>query len=74
MSIRVIELMSQLKMKHKAQTIVTVAHGGVNRIVLAKVLMLKPELVFRLDQSYGAVSCIDYYDETPVLRIMNWLA
>ena len=74
MSVRVIESISQLKMKHKGQAIVTVAHGGVNRIVLAKVLMLKPEFAFRLDQSYGAVSCIDYYDETPVLRIMNWLA
>ena len=74
MSIRVIESMSQLKIKHKGQTIVTVAHGGVNRIVLANVLRLKPELVFRLDQSYGAVSCIDYYDQTPILRIMNWLS
>ncbi len=73
MSTRVIDSMSQLKMKHKGQTIVTVAHGGVNRIVLANVLMLEPEMVFRLDQSYGAVSCVDYYDETPVLRIMNWL-
>jgi alpha-ribazole phosphatase len=52
---------------------VLVAHGGVIRIILASVLSLQPEHVFRLDQSYSAVTCIDYYENTPVIRVMNWL-
>lgn len=73
MKSRVIQSISRLIEKHRGKTIVVVAHGGVNRIVLAKVLMLEPEQIFRLDQSYGAINCIDYYDQTPILRVMNWL-
>jgi len=74
MSKRVTELASLLPSRHAGQTIVTVAHGGVNRIVLAKILGLKPEWIFRIDQSYGAINCIDYYGDTPILRTMNWVA
>jgi len=73
MSDRVIEFVTQLASSHIGQTIVTVAHGGVNRIVLAQTLGLKSEWIFRLEQSYGAINCIDYYDDTPVLRTMNWV-
>ncbi len=52
---------------------VLVAHGGVIRIILAHVLELDAGNVFRLDQSYAGISCIDYYESTPVLRVMNWL-
>ena len=73
MAARVNRVVSTLVKKHMNETIVVVAHGGVNRIVLANILGLKSEQIFRLDQSYGAVNCIDFYDDTPVLRIMNWL-
>ncbi len=52
---------------------VVVAHGGVISIILAKLLCLQPEHVFRLDQCYSAITCVDYYDDTPVIRVMNWL-
>jgi alpha-ribazole phosphatase len=70
---RVVESTSRLKQHHKQETIVVVAHGGVNRIVLAKELKLASEHIFRLDQYYGAINCIDYYDDTPLVRTMNWL-
>lgn len=72
MAARVEQSVSRLKQKHTHQSIVVVSHGGVNRIVLAAALGLEPEQIFRLDQSYGAISCIDYYDETPLVRVMNW--
>ncbi len=28
--------------------------------------------IFRLDQAYAAVSMIDYYDEMPVIRLVNY--
>jgi len=73
MAARVLQSISSLIEKHEKETIVAIAHGGVNRIVLAKALMLEPEQIFRLDQSYGAINCIDYYDQTPLIRVMNWL-
>lgn len=74
MSERVIEAVSQLRQRHTNQTIVLVAHGGVNRIVLAETLNLNPDMIFRLDQHYGAVNCIEYYGDSPMLRTMNWFA
>lgn len=73
MKTRVIRSISQLIAIHRNQTMVVVAHGGVNRIVLASALTLESEQIFRLDQSYGAINCIDYYDETPIVRVINWL-
>ena len=57
-----------------SKKLVLVAHGGVNRIILAHVLGIVPARLFRLEQSYAGISCIDYYDATPVLRVMNALA
>lgn len=73
MADRVLQSISRLNARHQHQTIVVIAHGGVNRIVLAKVLKLESQQIFRLDQSYGAINCIDYYEQTPLVRVMNWL-
>ncbi len=70
---RVLRSISRILIEHRDQIVVAVAHGGVNRIVLANILKLASEHIFRLDQSYGAVTCIDYFEETPLLRVMNWL-
>lgn len=73
MSARVVSGYEQLLTNGVNDKSVLVAHGGVIRIILAHVLVLAPEHVFRLDQSYSAISCLDYYGATPVLRVMNWL-
>jgi alpha-ribazole phosphatase/probable phosphoglycerate mutase len=48
-----------------------VTHGGVNRILLCEALGMPKESMFRVDQSYAAVSLIDYYQKTPVVRVVN---
>ncbi|MEE9385338.1 MAG: histidine phosphatase family protein [Nannocystaceae bacterium] len=69
---RVLTCISRLRQQHVGETILVVAHGGVIRCVLAAVLGLPSEHIFRLDQSYGGISRVDYYDEdTPVVRLMN---
>jgi len=73
MSTRVVSGYTYLIENGTNETSVLVAHGGVIRIILAHVLELASENVFRLDQSYSAISCLDYYGHTPVLRVMNWL-
>ena len=74
MTRRVLCAYQQLVQESPCRKLVLVAHGGVNRIVLAHVLQLEAVHVFRLEQSYAGISCIDYYDKTPVLRVMNTLA
>jgi len=73
MAMRVNHCVAKLLKAHKNETIVAVAHGGVCRIVLAELLNLNSEHIFRLDQSYAAVNCVDFYNNTPLIRIMNWL-
>ena len=74
MSERVLARFSILQTSHSESCITVVAHGGVIRIILADVLGLDASSVFKLDQSYSAVSCVDFYGTTPVVRIINWLA
>ena len=74
MAQRVVAAYQQRVQNAASHKVLLVAHGGVNRIILSDVLDLDPAHVFRLEQSYAGISIIDYYDTTPVLRVMNVLA
>ena len=68
-------VVAEMKARHRGDAIAIVAHGGVNRLILAQALGLDPDHMFRLQQTYGAVSIIDYYDDEVVVQAMNalWL-
>jgi len=74
MSKRVVSTYQRLVETAEQSKILVVAHGGVNRIILAHVLGIAPEHVFRMEQTYACVNCIDYFDSTPILRVMNTIA
>ena len=74
MAKRVVTAYQRLTQRTENNRILLVSHGGVNRIILAEILGLAPANVFRLEQNYAGISCIDYYNTTPVLRVMNALA
>jgi alpha-ribazole phosphatase/probable phosphoglycerate mutase len=60
-----------LTARHRGDAIVIVAHGGVNRLILARALGLDLRHMFRLQQTCGAVSLIDYYGDQAVVQVMN---
>jgi alpha-ribazole phosphatase len=69
------------EIRSNASAAALVAHGGVNRIILADALGLADENVFRFDQPLGAISVVDWIDGAPVVRAVNatvesaaWLA
>jgi len=68
---RVRRCVEGLHSSHSGQIVAVISHGGVNRVILAEALHLESKYVFRLDQSYASVSIIDYYDQTPVVRLVN---
>ncbi len=68
---RVTEAMRELLAKHAGQTIALIAHGGVNRIVLAWAMGLPRENVFRLGQHYAAVNAIQWFDDYPSVELLN---
>jgi alpha-ribazole phosphatase len=71
MRLRVVAAARELVGRHKGHTIVVVSHGGVGRILLAEALSLNARHLFRMEQSYGAVSVIDYYGDAPLVRLLN---
>jgi len=68
---RVEEARAELIERHHGDAIVVVAHGGVNRLILARALGLELRGMFRLQQTCGAVSVVDFYDGTAVLQVLN---
>ena len=74
MAARVGDALDDLLRTHAGQSILTVSHGGVNRIVLAAALGLDASRIFRLDQAYACVNVIDYFAHEPVVRLVNGVA
>lgn len=68
---RACQAVNTLRRDNPSQTIVVVAHGGILRALLAEALELASHNIFRLDQRYCAINVIDWFDDTPVIRIIN---
>jgi len=68
---RVMKKLSCIITELKGKTIMLVAHGGVNRVILFDALHLDLQLLPRIDQTYGCVNIIDYYEDGPVVKLVN---
>ena len=68
---RVIQAMSEIMENHNKENIAIVAHGGVNRIILCHILGIPLENIFRIEQDYGAVNIIEFWDKYPVVKLLN---
>ena len=54
-----------------SKRILVIAHGGVNRIIIADALGLDINNIPRLEQNYACLNIIDYYKSGPVVRLIN---
>ncbi|MGH3010866.1 MAG: histidine phosphatase family protein [Gaiellaceae bacterium] len=68
---RVLPTVAEIRDRHEGQTAALVAHGGVIRVVLADALGLADGALFRLGQSVGGLSVVDWVDGTPVVEVVN---
>lgn len=68
---RVLAALTEIRERHRHETVAIVSHGGVIRVALSEALELPDRAFFRLDQSYGAITIIDWFGQTPVIRLMN---
>jgi alpha-ribazole phosphatase/probable phosphoglycerate mutase len=50
-----------------------VSHGGITRIILCEVLGIPLQNIFRVEQNFGCVNIIEFYDAVPVVRVMNYI-
>lgn len=68
---RIIPALENIISKHNGESIAIVAHGGVNRIILCHILGIPLENIFRVEQNFGAVSVIEFWDKYPVVKLLN---
>jgi alpha-ribazole phosphatase len=68
---RVRDAIDNICAAHPAQAVAVVSHAGVNRIALGSALGLEPRRLFAFDQSYACVNVIDYFGDTPLVRLVN---
>ena len=69
---RILPVFKKLVSAHPGQEIAMLLHGGVNRVILADALGLDMMHLFRMDQTYGALNIIDYYEDgIAVVKLLN---
>ena len=68
---RVVDGFEKIICARPGENIAIVAHGGVNRIILCHILGIPLENIFRVEQDYGALNIIEFWDKYPVVKLMN---
>ncbi len=68
---RVIPALKKILNGNYGEDIVLVAHGGVNRVILADSMNLNLKNFYSIEQDYGCLNIIDYFSEFAVVKLMN---
>ena len=69
---RILPAYKRIVDSHPDREIALMLHGGVNRIILADALGMELTNLFRIDQTFGALNIIDYFDDgMTVVRLVN---
>ncbi len=53
-------------------SIAVVSHGGINRVILCHFLGIPLENIFRIEQDFAAVNIIEFFEEYPVVKLINY--
>jgi broad specificity phosphatase PhoE len=68
---RAVKAVDSLLSNHNSGHIAIVAHGGVNRIILCHTMGMPLENIFRIEQDFGAVNIIEFWEKYPVVKLIN---
>jgi alpha-ribazole phosphatase len=69
---RILPAYKRIVGSHPDRSIALLLHGGVNRIILADALGMEIKNLFRIDQAFGALNIIDYFEDgMAVVRLLN---
>jgi alpha-ribazole phosphatase len=69
---RVVPAIREIVSRHVGEEVFVIGHGGVNRIILLDAVGAPPSSMFRIDQEYGCLNIIDYYEDgNPVVKLLN---
>ena len=70
-SVRALAALSSLRASRRGESLLVVAHAGVNRAILADALGTTAANAFRIDQAPGAVNLVDWFEGGAVVRLVN---
>ncbi|KJU86952.1 Phosphoglycerate mutase [Candidatus Magnetobacterium bavaricum] len=73
-SARVMPVFYDIIAKHRDESIVVVAHGGVNRVILATLIGVPLENLFRIEQDFNCINIIEFHADLPVVKALNYVA
>jgi len=68
---RALEALAEVRQAADGGNGAIVAHGGIVRAMLAECLQMPDEAIFRLDVGYGALSVVEWFGDTPLVRLVN---
>jgi alpha-ribazole phosphatase len=68
---RVADETTRIRREHEGGSVAVVTHGGVIRAVLAEALRLDEDMIFRIGQTWGGMSLVEWIGDEPVVRYMN---
>jgi alpha-ribazole phosphatase/probable phosphoglycerate mutase len=68
---RAVAAMDAMRTRPDGESVVVVSHGGVLRAMLAACLSIPDEAIFRIDQSYAAISVVEWIESVPLVRLVN---
>ncbi len=71
MRVRVLAAFERILKSEEGHTIAMVTHAGVIRILIAWVLQMPDQSLFRLGQNYAAVNLVTWVDGVPIVQLMN---
>ena len=70
---RVLEAFTRIISQHQGKTVAIFSHGGINRSILASLLKMQDEDIFRLDQTYACINHVELIGEFPIMRCLNYV-
>ncbi|MGZ5213344.1 MAG: histidine phosphatase family protein [Actinomycetota bacterium] len=62
---------TRIRREHEDGSVAVVTHGGVIRAVLAEVLDVDGGMIFRIGQSWGGMSLVEWAGDEPIVRYVN---
>jgi alpha-ribazole phosphatase/probable phosphoglycerate mutase len=71
LSARIMKCFRDILKKQRGKDFLFVGHGAVNRIILCDAMGLAIEKAFNLQQDYGCLNIIDYYEDSARVVMMN---
>ena len=68
---RVTSEVTRIRREHESGSVAVVTHGGVIRAVLADIFGVGDRMIFRIDQSWGGMSLVEWVGDEPIVRYVN---